>query len=875
MRKHFTLFILILLTNLVGAEVSKTINVTTAGTLSNLLTTQEKTSVADLTITGKIDARDFKCLLFEVPLLTVLDLSGANIQAYSGTEGSSIDGFSINSINIMPPFSFYDGGGTAKRNLKSITFPNSLVSIGNCAFYWSGLISVTIPNSVTTIDEMAFNACSGLSTLTIGSSVTSMGGGAFHLCSNLKTIKSLNPIPPVLGNDCFDGVTPTVIYVPIGAIGAYKAATGWSAFANILEYILAATTKPVTSITLSGATLNASIDLITGTPVSAHGFCWNTTGSPTIAGNKVDNGAKTTLGAFNNTISGLSSNTKYYVKAYATDGERTVYGSEVSFTTASMPVAAGAISGAQTVCQGQSSVTYTVPSIANATSYIWTLPAGIVGTSSTNSVTLKYERYFTTGSITVKGHNEWGNGITSTLDITANLLPVIADAITGNKTVCQGESSVTYSVPAIDNATSYTWVLPTGATGSSTTNSITVNYTKSSVSGNITVKGHNDCGDGIVSYSMVTVNQLPVIELRDTAVISGGSVPLFATILYTGNGTLKYQWVPSTGLSNDAISNPFATISKNITYTLTVTTPSGCVVSKDVAVGILPMAQPEIGIVGVSSFNKNRVIWNKPVSTGIASYSIYKETNVSDVFEKIGSVPYDSLSVFVDNQSAPDVKSNKYKMSVVDRSGIESAQSNAHKTMHLSINKGQNNIWNLIWEPYVGFNVSTYNIYKGTSASTMNLLNATSGSSTQYSDISGSTGDVYYQLEVISPNMVSPTKAPGSLQKSKESGNAPSTSLVSYSSSRSNIATNVISGINDLEAEGAKISIYPNPVKDELRIDFEGGSTFEILNLMGQVVYNGNLNKSTIVKTSNFLCGVYLIKFKSGKTFEYKKIIKE
>jgi hypothetical protein len=60
-----------------------------------------------------------------------------------------------------------------------------------------------------------------------------------------------------------------------------------------------------------------------------------------------------------------------------------------------------------------------------------------------------------------------------------------------------------------------------------------------------------------------------------------------------------------------------------------------------------------------------------------------------------------------------------------------------------------------------------------------------------------------------------------------------------------------------------------------LRIDFEEGSTFEILNIMGQVVYTGNLNNSNIVQTSNFSSGVYMIKIRAGKTFEYRKIIKE
>jgi len=719
---------------------------------------------------------------------------------------------------------------------------------------------------------MAFNACFGLSTLTIGSSVTSIGGGAFHACDNLKTIISLNTIPPVLGNDCFANVSPTAIYVPIGAIGAYKAATGWSTYTNFLEYILAVKNKPVTAITLSTATLNASIDLITNTPVISYGFCWNTSGSPTLADNKVDNGSRTTEGDFSNTITNLITATKYYVCAYATDGERTVYGNEVSFRTASIPSAAGTISGLQTVCQSQNSVTYSVPAINNATSYSWSLPTGVTGTSTTNSIIVNYDRTFTSGSITVKGHNEWGDGTSSSIAITANLLPVNAGTISGNASVCQGQSSVNYIVPAIDNATSYTWTLPTGATGISSTNNITVNYGINSLSGNLIVKGHNDCGDGVVSTLPITVNQLPVITVTDKTVICGGSVSLNATTNYSGSGTVSYQWSPTTGLNDATIANPTATATNDITYSVTITTPNGCITTKNVAVKIIPMSKPQIGIVSINSSNKNIVVWNKPVTIGIDSYSIYRETNVSDIYEKIGTVPYSNLSVFEDNSSTPDVKSNKYKISILDKSGQESPLSDQHKTMHLSINKGQNNTWNLIWEPYTGFNPSTYNIYRGSSATSFSLINATSGSSTQYSDVSAPSGDVYYQLEVISPTLVTPSQVKSSLQKIKDSENAV---MVSYNSSRSNVASNVTNGINELNAESNSIQVYPNPVKDQLKIDFIGGSTFEILNLMGQIVYTGNLNNSNIVQTSSFSSGVYLIKFNAGKTLEYKKFIKE
>ena len=52
-------------------------------------------------------------------------------------------------------------------------------------------------------------------------------------------------------------------------------------------------------------------------------------------------------------------------------------------------------------------------------------------------------------------------------------------------------------------------------------------------------------------------------------------------------------------------------------------------------------------------------------------------------------------------------------------------------------------------------------------------------------------------------------------------------------------------------------------------------SSNEILNQIGQVVYKGNMREKVILKTTNFPAGVYLIKLENGKTFKFKKIIKE
>ena len=66
---------------------------------------------------------------------------------------------------------------------------------------------------------------------------------------------------------------------------------------------------------------------------TAYGVCWNTGGSPTIADSKTDEGAATLTGAFTTSMTGLTTGTLYYVRAYATNSKSTGYGTQVSFTT--------------------------------------------------------------------------------------------------------------------------------------------------------------------------------------------------------------------------------------------------------------------------------------------------------------------------------------------------------------------------------------------------------------------------------------------------------------------------------------------------------------------------------------------------------------
>jgi hypothetical protein len=70
--------------------------------------------------------------------------------------------------------------------------------------------------------------------------------------------------------------------------------------------------------------------------VTSRGVCWSTSPNPTIAlSTKTSNGSGT--GVFTSNITGLTSNTTYYLKAYATSSVGTAYGNEISFITSSPP----------------------------------------------------------------------------------------------------------------------------------------------------------------------------------------------------------------------------------------------------------------------------------------------------------------------------------------------------------------------------------------------------------------------------------------------------------------------------------------------------------------------------------------------------------
>jgi uncharacterized protein (TIGR02145 family) len=94
----------------------------------------------------------------------------------------------------------------------------------------------------------------------------------------------------------------------------------------------ALSTSTVSAVTTTTASSGGNITSDGGSSITARGVCWSTSQNPTVAlSTKTSNGMGT--GSFTSSIIGLSPNTLYFLRAYATNSAGTAYGNQISFTS--------------------------------------------------------------------------------------------------------------------------------------------------------------------------------------------------------------------------------------------------------------------------------------------------------------------------------------------------------------------------------------------------------------------------------------------------------------------------------------------------------------------------------------------------------------
>ncbi len=245
------------------------------------------------------------------------------------------------------------------------------------------------------------------------------------------------------------------------------------------------------------------------------------------------------------------------------------------------------ITGTTTTCPNAVD-NYTAATVTGATSYTWSLPAGWTGNSTTNAITAVAGS--TSGFVVITANNSCGSSSPQSIAVTVTT-PTQPGAISGSTSACSG-SSQTYSVAAVSGASSFTWTLPSGWSGSSTTNSITV--TAGSLPGTITVKANNSCGSSAAQSLAVSIGN----AVAQPGIITGTAVPCKSTTqvysVVAVTGATSYTWTLPSGWTGTSTTNSITATVGTSGGTISVTANSNCASSaaQSLAVSVASLVQP-------------------------------------------------------------------------------------------------------------------------------------------------------------------------------------------------------------------------------------------------------------------------------------------
>ena len=194
------------------------VNVTTAGTLSSLLTSTD----AELKVTGVINGSDIKFIRPLVTDGTVTQLDWSGVKIVAGGE-AYFESFKTQD-NVIGEKMFSDCS-----NLQSMVLPTTLTSILGNAFSRTGLKQIDIPNSVIRIGNDAFAYCNSLQKVIIGKKVAQLGQGVFF--SSAVRYAYVKPVTPPATPAYLFSSSPS-IFVYTDVLADYKG-SGWADYGTI------------------------------------------------------------------------------------------------------------------------------------------------------------------------------------------------------------------------------------------------------------------------------------------------------------------------------------------------------------------------------------------------------------------------------------------------------------------------------------------------------------------------------------------------------------------------------------------------------------------------------------------------------------------
>ena len=335
----------------------------------------------------------------------------------------------------------------------------------------------------------------------------------------------------------------------------------------------------------------------------------------------------------------------------------------------------------------------------------------------------------------------------------------------------------------------------------------------------------------------------------------------------SGTSSLTYTWN-----NGSSVQDLIGAIPGN--YALLVSDSSLCSSAEQFQIpNKLLGYKPDICLVTVDdSVNRNLVIWEKEFGRGIAAYGIYRQTSSNNVYLRIATWPFDSLSVYKDSIVSAEIHSWRYKITAIDSCGFETEPSDFQKTIHLiTKTDSATNTTKLIWDYYDGLPFSKYYISRE-DISGFTLIDSVNSSVLSYVDVNPPALGLTYRIDAVVAQACNPTL---------RYTNQLSPVFTAVVKSRSNIKNNRVAGIKE-KFSRENFSVFPVPAQEKISVHYdEKVVAIQLSNLMGQCILIRDLTESgenggqEDFDVSGLNQGLYFVTVKFKNSTHVKRIVIE
>ena len=474
----------------------------------------------------------------------------------------------------------------------------------------------------------------------------------------------------------------------------------------------------------------------------------------------------------------------------------------------------------------------------------------------------------------------WSNGST-TEDIT-NLSYGPYEVVVTDAGACAATQSIFVNEPAALSLTSSV-VKSSCATADGSASAIisggTIPYTYLWNPNSATTSAATGLSAGIYSVTITDAHGCSVSNLIPVS-DNNGPAALIDTIAAVDCGSSGFVLLAP---QNPAVISSYSwtngSTTQNITnvasgnYGLVITAINGCKSALVVAVQpVLPSIKP-ICLVTVDTLtNKNIVVWEKPISSYIAGFNIYRESSKNGIYQLAGYSPYNNVTTFYDNVADPDAKWAKYRISMIDICGKEGLYSPVHKTIHCTIQSSSTiTKTNLIWDDYIGTPFSFYHIFRKDAHGPWMLIDSVPSTSTVYSDsLFPQNGDsISYLIDV--------SHSGGDCDASIKKGQQPFVVITKSSKSNSSDRKgHFFTSVSENQYDKT-IVVYPNPSSGIFTVQSSQSKILglNIYNVLGEMVYQTTVNNmhKTEIAIPGIANGIYQIHIVTDQGTTNRKIM--